>query len=312
MIRAARRRSLELLLWALVLAGPLFLVFDWFFIQPTGTLRMEIPFDWLVLVAILTTSAVSAQMLIRERQAARRTETDRLKNSLIASVSHDLRTPLTTIKALAHELGVLGDERSQIIEEQADRLNRYVADLLDISRLDAGAMPVRIELNAVDDLLSAVLQETEARLAGRTLEVQLPRADALLIGRFDLAHSVRVLVNLIENASKYSPPGTPILLAVSRVDGRLRFAVLDRGDGIAPGETELIFSPFYRPPGSPSDAGSAGLGLALARRMAEIQGGTLTYAPRAGGGSEFRLTLPAADLEDAAGARKAASVFTES
>jgi two-component system sensor histidine kinase KdpD len=224
-------------------------------------------------------------------------EADRLKDALLASVSHDLRTPLTTIKALAHELGALGDERSQVIEEQADRLNRLVADLLDLSRLNAGAMPLHVELNALDDLLSAALQDTETRLAGRSLTTELPADGVLLVGRFDLALSIRVLVNLIENAIKYSSAGTEIRLGVSRVDSRIMVKVADTGPGVPAGEDERIFTPFYRPSGERADAGSAGLGLAIARRMAEWQGGAVTFA-RTADGSEFTVELPAADLKE--------------
>jgi two-component system sensor histidine kinase KdpD len=296
----------------LLVAAVAFLAFDWFFLPPFGTLRVANPLDWLVLVGFLVTSAVAAQLLHREREATRRAEAAQLKDALIASVSHDLRTPLTTIKALAHELGALGDERSQVIEEQADRLNRYVTDLLDLSRLDAGEMPMRVELNAVDDLLSALVQETEGRLAGRALEVHLPEQDELLAGRFDLLLSARVLANLVENAHKYSPAGTPIVVSASKVEHKLRISVLDRGPGVGEGESERIFVPFYRPPCSPPDAGSAGLGLALARRMAELQGGALTYSPREGGGSAFTLVLPAAGLSDASRAEEVAREFTES
>ena len=286
----------EVALWAIVLAGPAFLVIDWFFLKPYGTLRIENVFDMFVLVPFLITTFVSARLLYREREAARRAESEQLKDALIASVSHDLRTPLTTIKALAHELGALGDERSQIIEEQADRLNLYVRDLLDLSRLNAGAMPVRLEVNAVDDLLSAVVQETEGRLGGQALEIALPGDEPLLTGRFDLAHSARVLVNLVENAQKYSPAGSPVRIETTLDGGRLRIAVLDRGHGVNAAEAARIFTPFYRPADAPADAGSAGLGLSLARRMAELQGGSLTYAPRDGGGSEFVLFLPATDV----------------
>ncbi len=222
-------------------------------------------------------------------------EADRLKDALLASVSHDLRTPLTTIKALAHELGALGDERSQVIEEQADRLNRFVADLLDLSRLSAGAMPLNLELNAVDDLLSAALQDTESRLAGRELIVELPVDGAMLVGRFDLALSIRVLVNLIENAIKYSSPDTTISLVIHREGAKLLLSVADSGPGVPAGEEERIFTPFYRPPGERPDAGGAGLGLAIARRMAEWQGGAVTFS-RISGGSRFMLELPAADV----------------
>jgi two-component system, OmpR family, sensor histidine kinase KdpD len=224
-------------------------------------------------------------------------ETDRLKSALLASVSHDLRTPLTTIKALAHELSEFGDERSQIIEEQADRLNRLVADLLDLSRLSAGAMPLHVEINAVDDLLSAALQDTETRLAGRALVTELPKDGAMLVGSFDLSLSIRVLVNLIENAIKYSVAGTTVTLTAGRDASRILVSVSDIGPGVPPGEEDRIFTPFYRPPGERPDAGSAGLGLAIARQMAEWQGGAVTYTRNADG-STFTLVLPAADLKE--------------
>lgn len=225
-------------------------------------------------------------------------ETDRLKDALIASVSHDLRTPLTTIKALAHDLRASGDDRAVTIEEEADRLNRLVADLLDLSRLQAGGVPIHIELTAVDDLVGALVQQVSGALRGRDLKVTI-EGENLLVGRFDLVHSLRVLVNLIENAHKYSPPGVPIGLRVYREDSWIAFAVSDRGPGVSPGQEERIFEPFYRAPGSPPDVGGAGLGLTIARRFAEAQHGTLSYKARPGGGSVFTLHLPAADLADA-------------
>jgi two-component system, OmpR family, sensor histidine kinase KdpD len=255
--------------------------------------------QWRFLDALAYYAALGAERVRIAADVARveaLREADRLKDALIASVSHDLRTPLTTIKALAHQLGALGDERSQVIEEQADRLNRLVADLLDLSRLNAGAMPLHLEINAVDDLLSAAVQDTESRLDGRTLVTELAGGGAMLVGRFDLALSIRVLVNLIENAIKYSAPGTAITIA-ARTDGlRICVSVSDRGPGVPPGEDERIFTPFYRPSGARPDAGSAGLGLALARRMAEWQGGTVSYE-RTSDGSIFTLELPATDLK---------------
>jgi two-component system sensor histidine kinase KdpD len=222
-------------------------------------------------------------------------ETDRLKDALIASVSHDLRTPLTTIKALAHDLGAGGDDRAMTIEEEADRLNRLVADLLDLSRLQAGGVPMRLELTAIDDLLGALVQRVSGALHGRELRVTI-EDDALLLGRFDVVHSLRVLVNLVENADKYSPAGLPVELRVRRENGSIAFAVSDRGPGVAAGQTDKIFEPFYRAPGGPPDAGGAGLGLTIARRFAEAQHGSLTYEGRRGGGSVFTLRLPAGDL----------------
>lgn len=291
-----------------------FVIFDVVFVPPYGRLAVANPLDWSVLAAFLATSFVAAHLLHREQDARRlahdererldaerkRTESlrevDALKDSLLASVSHDLRTPLTSIKALANQLGALGDERSQIIEEQADRLGRYVSDLLDLSRLNAGAMPVRLEVNAVDDLLSAAIDETEARLDGRELQAVLPPDGVLLAGRFDLSVSVRIVTNLIDNAHKYSTPGEPITLDAHREGGMLRIAVLDRGPGVPASEAERIFEPFHRPLSAPADRRSAGLGLAICRRMAELQRGRLIYGPRPGGGSAFTLVLPAVNL----------------
>lgn len=220
---------------------------------------------------------------------------DRLKDALLASVSHDLRTPLTTIKALAHDMRSR-DDRALVIEEEADRLNRLVADLLDLSRLQGGAIPLHIGLNAVDDLVGAVVQRVSGVLGERKLDIIFQDASTLLVGRFDFVHALRILVNLVENAHKYSPAGAPIALNVMRDGDWLRFTVADRGPGVAELERERIFEPFYRPSGAVADSGSAGLGLSIARRLAELQGGTITYASRGGGGSEFVLSLPAADL----------------
>jgi two-component system sensor histidine kinase KdpD len=220
-------------------------------------------------------------------------EADELKNALLASVSHDLRTPLTTIKALAHDLREEGHERAATIEEEADRLNRFVADLLDLSRLNGGSFTVTPELNAVEDLVGAALQRVSGMVREHEVNVALDTAEPLLVGRFDFVHSLRIVVNLLENAAKYSPAGSAIELSVERDGGEVRIAVSDRGMGVPPGEEERIFEPFYRPGGRP-DSGSAGLGLSIARRMAEAQSGTVRYEPRAGGGSVFTLHLPAA------------------
>jgi len=240
-------------------------------------------------------SVERARLEIEAGHAEGLREADRLKNALLASVSHDLRTPLTTIKALAHELAG-EDDRAAIIEEEADRLNRLVADLLDLSRLQGGGLTLDIGLNPVDDLVGAVAQRVSGVLADRQLAIDLGESGALLVGRFDLSQALRILVNLIENAHKYAPQGTPIDLSVVRHGERLEFAVEDRGPGVPPEERDRVFEPFYRGPGSSPDTGGAGLGLAIARQLARAQDGDVTSQPRPGGGATFVLSLPAADL----------------
>jgi two-component system sensor histidine kinase KdpD len=242
-----------------------------------------------------------------ERAEALR-EADRLKDALLASVSHDIRTPLTTIRALAHDIAGGGDERALVIEEEVARLDRFVADLLDLSRLAAGSVPLAIDLNAAEDLIGAALQRVSGMARDHELRASLDPAEPVLVGRFDFTHALRILVNLIENALKHSSPGTPVDVAVRREDAALVFTVADRGPGIAPGEEERIFERFYRQRGTMPDVHGAGLGLALARGLAEAQGGTVTYAPREGGGSVFTLRLPAADLSDTAMPQSAGSL----
>lgn len=277
-----------------------FLIFDWFFLPPYNTLLLRNPLDWVVLVAFLVTSLVAAELLYRaraERAAVEREEAlreaDKLKDALLASLSHDLRTPLTTIKALAHELQPLGDERTLVIEEQADRLNRLVTDLLDAARLDGGALPLDIQVNAADDLLGAVVQHVSGRPDRNRLKVALDDPSSLSLGRFDFVHSLRILANLVDNALKYAPVDTPVEVTSGLDNGEIVFRVTDHGAGIPAAERDRIFTPFYRSAGRMAGAGSAGLGLSIARRLAEAQSGTLTHTDRHGGGAVFELRLPA-------------------
>jgi two-component system sensor histidine kinase KdpD len=220
-------------------------------------------------------------------------QADALKSALIAGVSHDLRTPLTTIKALAHSLRERGSAEAEAIEQEADRLNRLVADLLDLSRLNAGALRFRPELNTAEDLVGAAIRQVGTVIGERRIVVT--NDDGLVTGRFDFVQSLRALVNLLENADKYDASGDPIEVTVARSGAELLVHVADRGPGVAALERERIFQPFYRAPGTPPDVGGVGLGLAIAKRLASEQGGDVRYEPRSGGGSVFTLVLPAAD-----------------
>jgi two-component system, OmpR family, sensor histidine kinase KdpD len=227
-------------------------------------------------------------------------EADRLKDALLASVSHDLRTPLTTIKGMAQAIAKDGDSRAGDIEVEADRLNRFIADLLDLSRLNAGELRLAPEVNTVEDLIGAALQSASGSLGDREVRVD-SGGKGILLGRFDFVHSLRALVNLLENASKFAPPRTPVEIWLGRQGSNIMIEVADRGPGIPAAEVEHVFAPFYRARDAEPDVGGAGLGLSIARRLVEAQSGSLTYRPRPGGGSIFALALPAADLPDERG-----------
>jgi two-component system sensor histidine kinase KdpD len=311
------------------IAGLGFVAIDYWFQLPYDTLTVAKPLDWLVLLAFLATAVVTTQLLARARarelearchaeevvrlarqveHAAALRDADRFKDALLASVSHDFRTPLTTIKALAHDLGrttgPAPDTRASaaVITEQADRLMHLVENVLDFSRIRGGVLPVATELNTAEDLVGAAARRAQGVLGGRQLDVEIDWTVPALTGHFDFAHALRALGNLIENAAKYSPPGTPITVSIRRDGGSLAFAVADRGPGVTPAERGRIFDAFYRPVGMPPDAGGAGLGLAIARQLAEVQGGAVDYAPRDGGGSVFTLRLPAAFDDEASAA----------
>lgn len=283
----------------LVLAGLAFLCFDWFFLPPYGTLSITRSVDWVVLIAFLVTSIIVTQLFERARGEADAARAARVREAMLASVSHDLRTPLTTIKALAHDLAAVGDERAETIEEEADRLTTLVDDLLDLSRLNSGAEVLALEPNEAEDLLGAALQQVVGRAKGRPINVKLDDGEPLLFGRFDFTQTLRVLVNLIENALKYSPDDTAVDVSVKREGTWLTFAVADRGPGVMPEERDRIFEPFYRPPGVAPDVKGAGLGLSIARALADAQGGSLRYERREGGGSVFVLRVPAVDIKEA-------------
>jgi two-component system sensor histidine kinase KdpD len=235
------------------------------------------------------------QLTKEAARAAALLEADRLKDAFLANVSHDLRTPLTTIKALAHEIRTDGDDRVAVIEQEADRLNRLVADLLDLSRINAGGMSVAPEINAADDLVGAALERVSGIPGAAAIRPRIVELDGLLLGRFDFVQALRALVNLLENALKYSG-SAPVELDVHRSGDRLVLDVLDRGPGLSPGEAERVFEPFQR--GESASAPGTGLGLTIARRLAEAQGGSVLFQPRDGGGSVFSLLLPAVDVSE--------------
>lgn len=277
-----------------------FFVFDWGFLPPFDTLVVRDPLDWLALVAFLVTSLVAAQLLYTAR--ARRDAVERaqvlreaavLKDALIATVSHDLRTPLTSIIGLAHELAHSGDEQALMIEEEAQRLNHLVTDLLDVARLSAGGFPLDIRPNALDDLLGVVVRQFAGRSDRHRLHASLDHPDDVVIGRFDMTQTVRIVTNLVENALKYSPVDAAVQLAGGRDGNSVVIRVEDSGPGLPPEEAERAFEPFTRMSSAPPDTGSVGLGLSIARGLATAEGGGIQYRHRPGGGSVFILSLPA-------------------
>jgi two-component system sensor histidine kinase KdpD len=268
-------------------------------ISNDGPLRLDAAQERL-LTALSYYAAVAIErdnLAVAASHAAALREANRLKDIVLASVSHDLRTPLTTIKALAQTGAMQGNALDVIIEEQADRLTRLVDDLLELSRLRGHELPMDLQTNTAEDLIGAAVRQTQGILNGKRIQVQLDLNERALTGRFDFVHALRSLGNLLENAVRYTPDSGVIDLAATR-DGRwLRISVADRGPGVPASESAAIFELFYRRAGGQPDTGHAGMGLAIALQLAEAQEGTVSHAPREGGGSIFTLVLPTEDID---------------
>jgi two-component system sensor histidine kinase KdpD len=252
--------------------------------------------------------------LAREaRDAQVAAEAERVRGLLLSSVSHDLRTPLAAITGAASGLLESGPrldssqtkELLQTIGEESARLNRRLRNILDMTRVQAGPLALDRDWHSLEEILESTLSSLRARLAQRETRVDFPSGLPLLLADASLLE--QLLVNLIENAAKYAPPGSAIEIAARNEGDRLAVTVADRGPGFQPGEEAQVFEKFHRGSAGRSRGGT-GLGLAIARAIAEAHGGTITAANRAGGGAVLRVEPPVGgqppirrEPEDAAG-----------
>jgi two-component system sensor histidine kinase KdpD len=240
-----------------------------------------------------TALAIERANLAEESQKAKvQVETERTRNALLSSISHDLKTPLAAITGAATSLmeDATGEcrELAQTITEEADRLNRLIRNLLDMTRLEAGAVQVRKEWHALEEVVGAVLTRLDDRLRGRPVITHIP-GDLPLVP-LDSVLIEQVLINLLENAIKYTPMGSPIEITANITDGQVLVQVADRGPGIPPGEEERVFDKFYR--ARPNGGGGVGLGLTVCRGILQAHGGKVWVQNRDGGGAIFQFTLP--------------------
>jgi two-component system sensor histidine kinase KdpD len=238
--------------------------------------------------------ALERALLAEEaKQTELRARTEELRNSLLSSVSHDLRTPLAAIMGSATTLlegAPLTPPQADLartVYEEAERLNRLVTNLLAMTRVAGGLEPKK-EWVPLEEIVGSALERLGPRLEGRALQSRIP--DDLPLVPADPVLIEQVLVNLVENAVRYTPPGTPIDISAAREGDQIRVEVLDRGPGLAAGTAARVFEKFFRGPGAPS--GGSGLGLAICRGIVVAHGGTITAANRPEGGASFRFTLP--------------------
>jgi two-component system sensor histidine kinase KdpD len=243
-----------------------------------------------------TALAIARARLAEETEQARlQIETERMRNLLLSSVSHDLRTPLASITGAASGLLQVRDhlddhsyELAQIAYEEAERLNRLVSNLLEMSRLESGNVHVTKEWQPLEEVVGTTLLRMEKALRDHLLKTHLP--DDLPLVPIDSTLIEQVLVNLLENAVKYTPPHTEIELSAWQEGSAVVVELADRGPGVPSGDEERIFDKFYR--ARPATAGGVGLGLAICRTIIEAHGGRIWAINRPEGGASFRFTLP--------------------
>lgn len=241
----------------------------------------------------------------RHEMARAEVEAERLRTSLLSSLSHDLRTPLASIEGAASSLLQDRDalpvpvqqDLAETILEESRRMTRLVSNLLDMVRVETGALSLKKSWQPLEESLGVALLRLEERLAAHPVLVTLP--EILPLVPIDELLIEQVFINLLENAAKYTPAGTPITVAARVENGAVTVEVADRGPGIPTDRAEAVFRKFYRTPAAAGastaaagSSGGAGLGLTICRGIIAAHGGRIWVEPGPGGGAAFRFTLP--------------------
>ena len=322
------------------------LCFNFFFLPPFGTFKIAARDNWIAAVVFLITAVTAGQLSARAKRRAEEAEvgkreierlyaelrdaferashtealrqSEKLKSALLDAVTHDLRTPLTSIKASITTLldevrgRTNGEQRTsldadsrlemmEVIDEESDRLNHFIGGLIELARIEAGELQLRRRWGAVDEIVSAALLRAEP--VTREHRIELDIENELPVVRVDERAVSEVVYTLVDNAAKYSPPGSTIRIAARRAgDELIEMAVEDRGAGVPAELRERVFDKFFRATRdgdvkTPAPAGT-GMGLAIARGIIEAHHGKIWIESGRTGGTRAVFTLPVGD-EDA-------------
>jgi two-component system sensor histidine kinase KdpD len=324
------------------------LCFNYFFLPPVGTFTIADPENWAALTAFFITAITVGQLSARAKRRAEEAEagrieierlyrelqmafeqasytkaiqqSEKLKSALLDAVTHDLRTPLTSIKASVTTLlddsdgKAEGDEvvaldaesrreMYEVINEESDRLNRFIGGLIELARIEAGEMHLRRRFGAIDEIITAALARAEPLTRQHRIEVEME--NELPVVSVDPRAVSEVVYTLVDNAAKYSVPGTAIRIAAQRAkDDMLRISVEDEGTGIPPDLRERVFDKFFRAIRdgdiSTHHPSGTGMGLAIAKGIVEAHGGRIWIEDgKQGAGTKIVFTLPIGDDEQA-------------
>lgn len=277
--------------------------YDFFFVHPYLSFAVSdtqylLTFAMMLTVALLISTLTTQVKEHAEAadQASMQVETERMRSALLSSVSHDLRTPLATITgattSLLQQRQMDKDTREelvQVIYEESERMNRLIANLLEMTRLEAGSISVDKQWQPIEEVLGTALARVEQRLPRGRVKVNMPAE--LVMVPLDAVLVELVLSNLLDNAAKYAGPGGSIEISVQPGDGELAVCVSDDGPGFAAGEEQQVFDKFFRGSAAGKSAG-VGLGLAICEGIIKAHGGTITAGNLPHRGAVVRFTLP--------------------
>jgi two-component system, OmpR family, sensor histidine kinase KdpD len=289
------------------------LLLNFYFLPPLGTFVIAEPENWVALFVFLVVSVIASDLstaardraavaieraqLSEERKAAEMTrQNEALKSALLASLAHDLRTPLTAIRIAASNLQTswLGDadrrEQTEVILAEAARLNRLFHNILEMARIDAGAVAAEARWVHPAEIVDAARDQVEQSLREHRLDVAMD-SDALV--HLDPRLTAAALSQLLQNAAQYAPAGSPIAIGASVSSQGLTLTVRDQGPGISPHDLPRLFERFYRGQEAGKRAPGTGMGLSIARGMLEAEGGRIWAENCPEGGAQFTIEVPA-------------------
>jgi K+-sensing histidine kinase KdpD len=249
-----------------------------------------------VVLAAAATASVYAERLRRQvDRSQKQAEVETLRNALLSGLSHDLRTPLSVLVAAGralHEEALDPEERrdfSRVVFEESVRLNRLVSRLLELIRLESGRLISRPGLPAIDEVIGSSLYRLEKDLGGRSVRTHVP--EEVPLTTFDPVLLEQVMINLVENVIRHTPPESPISISAWVADHDIVVEVADRGPGVPTGDEQMVFEKFYRADGKRRDGGM-GLGLTLCRAIISAHEGRIWLENRPGGGAAVRFAIP--------------------
>ncbi len=275
-------------------------VFGVLAVLPTSARRVLVPEQLHLLETFAAQMALALERVHlgeQARQAEVHTESERVRNALLSAISHDLRTPLAVIAGSASTLAEEGTklpearrkELAQAIYDQAGQTTQLIQNILDMTRFEIGAPQINREWHALDEIVGTVLGRLQPRLEDRDVALDLPKDLPFVL--IDAVLIEQVLANLLENAAKYTPAGTPIEISAWVDADKITVSVVDSGPGVRPGDEERVFEKFYRGERE-SAVGGAGLGLTICKAIVEAHGGSIWVENRLAGGAMFCFSLP--------------------